>query len=283
MKSIVCAWCIIFPWQRGDVVVKARMSTDSLLPSPFFQADGRTVIVPIDHGMAIPVAGLEDMGAVIESLSAYADGFVVNYGVARAFQPQLAGKAICLRADVYKPALAGHTDNGAYMAYGATEADAVGAHAMMSMLFPNHSNEAQMFRENAALLSECHAAGISVIIESLPFGLGQTSQYTPEHIGFAVRAAAELGADAVKTAGPGDTAAFGKIVEASFVPVIVLGGAASDEVGILTMVEQSIKAGGAGIAMGRNVWQHKNPLLMLKRLHAIVHRGATAAEAIGLT
>jgi len=256
------------------------MSTDSLLPSPFFQSDGRTLIVPIDHGTAIPVPGLEDMGAVIEALSDFADGFVVNYGVARAFRPQLATKALCLRTDVYKPAVAGHTDHGAYMTYGATEADAVEAHAVMSMLYPHHVNEAQMFRENAALLSECHAAGIPVIIESLPYGLGQTAHYTPEHIGFAVRAAAELGADVVKTAWPGDQAAFGKIVEACFVPVIVLGGAASDEAGILTMVEQSIKAGGAGIAIGRNVWQQANPLQMLKRLHAVVHGGATAAEAL---
>ncbi len=258
------------------------MSTDSLLPSPFFQADGRTLIVPIDHGTAIPVPGLEDMGAVIEALGAYADGFVVNYGVARAFQPQLAGKAVCLRADVYKPSLPGHKNEGAYMTYGATEADAVGAHAVMSMLYPHHENEAQMFRENAALLSECHSAGIPVIIESLPFGLGQTSQYTPEHIGFAVRAAAELGADVVKTAWPGDAMAFRKIVEACFVPVVVLGGAASDETGILTMVEQSLKAGGAGIAIGRNVWQQPNPLQMLRRLQAIVHGGATAVEALGI-
>ena len=195
---------------------------------------------------------------------------------------QLAGKAICLRADVYKPAVAGHIDLGAYMTYGATEADAVGAHAVMSMLYPQHPNEAQMFRENAALLSECHAAGFPVIIESLPYGLGQSAHYTPEQIGFAVRAAAELGADVVKTSWPGDAAAFGKIVEACFVPVIVLGGAATDEAGILTMVEQSIKAGGAGIAIGRNVWQQPNPLLTLKRLHAIVHGGATAAEALGI-
>lgn len=259
------------------------MSTDSLLPSPFFQSDGRTIIVPIDHGTAIPVPGLEDMGAVIESLSAFADGFVVNYGVARAFQPQLSGKAVCLRADVYKPALSGHADHGAYMTFGAAEADAVGADAVMSMLYPNHPNEAQMFRENAALLSECHSAGFPVIIESLPYGLGQTAHYTPEHIGFAVRAAAELGADVVKTSWPGDAEAFAKIVEACFVPVIVLGGAASDEAGILSIVEQSIKAGGAGIAIGRNVWQQPNPLLTLKRLHAIVHGGATARESLDIT
>ena len=259
------------------------MSTDSLLPSPFFQADGRTLIVPIDHGTAIPVPGLEDMGAVIESLSAYADGFVVNYGVARAFQPQLSGKAVCLRTDVYKPALPGHADHGAYMTYGAAEARAVGAHAVMSMLYPHHPAEEQLFRENARLLSGCHAAGIPVIIESLPYGLGQTAHYTPEHIGFAVRAAAELGADVVKTAWPGDAAAFGKIVEACFVPVIVLGGAASDAAGILTMVEQSLKAGGAGIAIGRNVWQQPQPLRMLRQLHAVVHGGATAAEAMELS
>ncbi len=43
----------------------------------------------------------------------------MNYGVARAFQPHLAGKSVCLRADVYKPAVAGHTDLGAYLTYGA--------------------------------------------------------------------------------------------------------------------------------------------------------------------
>lgn len=258
------------------------MSTDSLLPSPFFQADGRTVIVPLDHGTAIPVPGLEDIGAMIESLSRFADGFVVNYGVARAFQPQLSGKAVCLRADVYKPALPGHVDEGSWMTYGAVEADAVGAHAVMSMLYPQHPNEARMFQENAALLSDCHAAGFPVIIESLPYGLGQLSRYTAEEIGFAVRAAAELGADVVKTAWPGDAGAFARIVESCFVPVILLGGAASDEAGILSIVEQSIKAGGAGIAIGRNVWQNPQPQRMLQRLHAIVHEGASARDALDI-
>lgn len=48
------------------------------------------------------------------------------------------------------------------------------------------------------------------------------------------------------------------------------------------MVEQSLKAGGAGIAIGRNVWQQPDPLRMLRRLHAIVHGGASAADAPGI-
>ena len=63
----------------------------------------------------------------------------------------------------------------------------------------------------------------------------------------------------------------------------MLGGAASDEAGILRMVEDAISAGAAGVAIGRNVWQHPQPALMLRRLHAIVHEDATADDALGLT
>jgi len=249
---------------------------------PFVRANGRTVIVPIDHGTAIPVPGLEDPGALIGSLRPWADAFVVNYGLARACRSALDGRGVCLRTDVYKPARFGNPDHGAYMTYGAADAVRAGAHCVMHMLYPHHPDEARHFRESARLMSECHQAGLPVITEVLPFGLGRTADYTPEHIGFAVRSAAELGADIVKTAYPGDKDAFRRIVEACFVPVIVLGGAANDEASILRMVADAINAGAAGIAIGRNVWQHPQPALMLRRLHAIVHEGASAEDALAL-
>ena len=170
------------------------------------------------------------------------------------------------------------------MTCGAVEAVRVGARCVMHMLYPHHPDEARQFRESARLISECHAAGLPVITEVLPYGLGRTADYTPENISFAVRAAAELGADVVKTAWPGDKDAFSRIVDATYVPVIVLGGAAAnDDASILGMVADAIAAGAAGIAIGRNVWQHANPPLMLRRLHAIVHEDATAPDALSLT
>lgn len=247
------------------------------------RANGRTVIVPIDHGTAIPVPGLEHPAALIGSLRPWADAFVVNYGVARACRSALEGRAICLRTDVYKPARAGNPDHGAYMTFGAADATRTGARCVMHMLYTHHVDEARHFRESARLISECHAAGLPVITEVLPFGLGRTADYTPENIGFAVRAAAELGADVVKTAYPGDKEAFRRIVDACFVPVIVLGGAAAnDDASILGMVADAIDAGAAGIAIGRNVWQHPQPALKLRRLHAVVHEGASAADALAL-
>ena len=249
----------------------------------FVRANGRTVIVPMDHGTAVPVPGLENPAELIASLRPWADAFVVNYGVARACRAALQYRAICLRADVYKPARPGQPDHGAWMTFGAADAVRAGAHCVMHMLYPHHPDEARQFREAARLISECHAAGLPVITESLPFGLGRTADYTPENIAFAVRAAAELGADIVKTAWPGDKDAFRKIVDACFVPVIVLGGAAvNNDVALLQMVADAVAAGAAGIAIGRNVWQNPNPPLILRRLNAIVHENASASDALGI-
>ena len=271
-------------WQHhGLCVTDAGMSEIPLLLRPFMRANGRTVIVPMDHGTAIPVPGLEQPAELIAALHPWADAFVMNYGAARACRAPLEGRAVCLRVDVYKPALPGQPDHGAWMTLGAADAVRIGARCVMHMLYPHHPDEARQFRESARLISECHVAGIPVITEVLPYGLGRTPDYTPENIGFSVRAAAEMGADIVKTAWPGDKDAFRRIVEACFVPVIVLGGAAAhDDASLLGMVADAVAAGAAGIAIGRNVWQHPNPSLMLRRLHAIVHENATAADALAL-
>ena len=57
---------------------------------PFLRSGGRTVIVPIDHGTAIPVPGLEHPADLIEALKPFADAFVVNYGTALACRDALA-------------------------------------------------------------------------------------------------------------------------------------------------------------------------------------------------
>lgn len=255
--------------------------------SHFLQSDGRTVILPIDHGTAIPVEGLERPAALVESIRDHVDGFVVNLGVARHCleADAFGGKGICLRTDCYKPTYPGNPDEGAYRLYGAEEAEALGAHAMMNMLYVHHSNEADNFRECAELIAESLETDVPVIVETLPFNIGRPDDYTVENIGFAVRAAAELGADIVKTAFPtsGSVDDFKAIIDACFVPVIVLGGAAmGDDRALLSMVENAIAAGASGIAVGRNVWQHAQPVKIAAALHAIVHDQANVDSALKL-
>jgi DhnA family fructose-bisphosphate aldolase class Ia len=48
------------------------------------------------------------------------------------------------------------------------------------------------------------------------------------------------------------------------------------------MVENAMDAGAAGIAIGRNVWQHKNPGAIARSLSAVVHEDMSALEALAL-
>ncbi len=257
--------------------------TDNL--GRFFKEDGKTVILPIDHGTVMPVPGMAKPGELIASVRESVDGFVVNLGVAEACREELTGKGVCLRTDGYKPTYPGNPDDGSYRLFTADDAESVGAHAMMNMCYLHHPRESDNFRECAAVISEGREAGIPVILEALPFNIGRPDDYTVENIGFATRLAAELGADVVKTAFPidGDVESFKTIVDAALVPIVVLGGAAmGEDAALLKMVKDSMDAGASGIAVGRNVWQHENPAAVAAALNAIVHDEASVDAALKL-
>ena len=223
--------------------------------------EGRTVILPIDHGVAIPVPGLEKPFDLIQAVNPYVDCYVMNLGLAMRSVDLTQGKGICLRTDVYNTRTLGK-GAGSIAVYGVDTAELVGAHAVMNMLFPFSENEEAITQAAADLVQQSLEADIPVILETLPYGLGQKDKYTVDNVRFAVRLAAELGADVVKTTYPTNATVdeFKSIVQECYVPVVVLGGGAmGDDAGLFKMVEDSMKAGAAGIAIGRNVWQHSNP------------------------
>ncbi len=249
-----------------------------------FFRDGRTVILPIDHGVAIPVPGLENPFELIEKVNSFVDGYVMNLGLALRTADLVQGKGICLRTDVYNTRQTG-AGAGSIPVYDSETAEMVGAHAVMNMLFPFSENEMAITQACADLIQSSMDVDVPVILESLPYGLGQTAKYTVENVRFAVRLAAEMGADVVKTVFPtdGTVEQFKAIVGECYVPVIVLGGAAmGDDAGLFKMVQDAMAAGASGIAIGRNVWQHPNPAAVARSLAAMVHQEASALEALAL-
>lgn len=246
--------------------------------------DGRTVILPIDHGVAIPVPGLENPAALIEKVNPFVDCYVMNLGLAMRTSDLTQGKGICLRTDVYNTRRTG-PGAGSIAVYGVDTAELIGAHAVMNMLFPFAENEETNTKDCADLVQTSLESDIPIILETLPYGLGQTDKYTVDNVRFAVRLAAELGADVVKTCYPTNATVdeFKSIVNECYVPVVVLGGSAmGDDASLFKMVENAIKAGASGIAIGRNVWQHPNPPAVARSLAAIVHEEASALEALAL-
>jgi fructose-bisphosphate aldolase, class I len=104
-----------------------------------------------------------------------------------------------------------------------------------------------------------------------------------EKIKAMVRQAVELGADVIKADPCDNPEDYHQVIEvAGRIPVLVRGGGKVSDEEIFKRTEAIMKTGAKGIVYGRNVIQHPNPTGMTKALMAIVHKGASAKEAIGI-
>jgi DhnA family fructose-bisphosphate aldolase class Ia len=97
----------------------------------------------------------------------------------------------------------------------------------------------------------------------------------------AARMAAEIGADLVKTYYTGSPDSFARVTSACPAPVLILGGAKTDSPeAVFQDIADSLASGGAGIAMGRNIWGFPNLAAMLDAVRGIVHSGWTVKQAM---
>jgi class I fructose-bisphosphate aldolase len=99
-------------------------------------------------------------------------------------------------------------------------------------------------------------------------------------IAHGARIAAELGADIIKIPFPESYDVLSEITASLPVPVVVAGGTPAESTqGFFERVENVLAAGAAGVATGRNVFQHARPDLVLRAVCNIVHGGFTARQS----
>ena len=107
------------------------------------------------------------------------------------------------------------------------------------------------------------------------------NEYDVKNVKLAARVAAEIGADIVKVVYTGTIESFKEVVDGCPVPVVIAGGEKMDsDEHIFKMVDEALKAGAAGISIGRNVFQHERPDKMVKALNCMVHENITVAKAL---
>jgi class I fructose-bisphosphate aldolase len=99
-------------------------------------------------------------------------------------------------------------------------------------------------------------------------------------IAYGSRIALELGADVAKVKYPGSQAAMEWAVDAAGdVQVVMSGGSKVDGREFLENLRAMLDAGGAGLAVGRNVWQRDDPEAMLDALERVIFEDATPEAA----
>jgi len=246
-----------------------------------FRADKKTVIVPMDHGVTLgPVEGLRDMRSTISNLlEAKVDAFVIHKGIARTVNTGNAGLIVHVSASTrHSP-----DPNRKVRVCSVLEALRLGADAVSVHMNMGAPSDAEMLTKLGDVADECHAYGLPLLAMMYPRGPSIQSEHEKTVVAHAARLGAELGADIVKTNYTGDPESFKEVVASCPVPLIIAGGPkAKTDRDIFQMVYDANAAGCAGVSIGRNVFQHKDPRNMARALVAIVHEGARVDEALRL-
>jgi DhnA family fructose-bisphosphate aldolase class Ia len=247
-----------------------------------FQPDGRVLIVAFDHGMIDgPAPGMEQPGRTLAQIvRGGADAILTTFGVATRFAREIASLGLILRLDGGGTKL-GKMDGPGARFYSVEDALRLGADAVAVSAFPGSAKEEATLETLARVIAEAHAWGLPVMAEMVPGGFDSGPEFrTPESLAISARVAAELGADWVKIP---YTAGFEQVTGGCYVPAVILGGSKKgSERSLLETIRASLLAGGAGVAIGRNIFQAEEPAAMTAAVAALLHQEASIDEAMAI-
>lgn len=235
---------------------------------PLLSADGRLVVVAIDHSLySWPHAGLADRASLIESVvTAGTDALIVSYGTLRDHAAALRPARTILKLDLTTLSIGPYRDAPYRLAWAIDDALRLGADAVLTYVQVGADYELDDLHAAATVASAADRAGIPYVCEIMPI-----DSIEPVAIAAAARAGAELGAHVVKTSLPDPPAGLAEAC-AHGTPVIVAGGdLAADREGLYDAVAECLASGAAGVAFGRNVWGSDDPGETVRRLVALVH------------
>jgi len=263
----------------------------------FNPATGRCFDVALDHGFFNEpsfLAGIENLPSAIATLVAAApDAIQLTLGQAPHLQklPVRGKPALVLRTDVanvYGTQLP-RALFSRFIEDAVLQAVRLDAACVVVNLFriPDQPEVADQCVQNILRLKpQCDHYGMPLMIEPLVFqpnakAGGYMVDGDPHKIIPLVRQAVELGADIIKADPTDDVSIYHKVVEtAGGIPVLVRGGSKAPEAEILARTAALLAQGAAGIVYGRNIIQHPKPAAMTRALMAILHDGATPAQAM---
>ena len=142
----------------------------------------------------------------------------------------------------------------------------LGAVGIGMTINPGQINEADAFNQLVILRREAEKAGLLLAVWSYARGPEIKDQFDPKVVAYAVRAAAELGADIIKVKYTGSSETFKWAVENSCGAKVLASGTDNFPTDYIPAVKKMLESGADGVAVGRNVWQAANPLATAKAI-----------------
>ncbi|HXX33772.1 MAG TPA: 2-amino-3,7-dideoxy-D-threo-hept-6-ulosonate synthase [Thermodesulfobacteriota bacterium] len=242
----------------------------------------KTVIVPMDHGVTIgPVAGLINMQETINAVATGgANAIILHKGLVEAGHRRK-GRDVGLIIHLSASTQMAPDPNSKTMVCTVEEAIKLGADAVSIHVNLGSDDERSMLEDLGRVAKVASEWGMPLLAMMYTRGPKVKSEYDVKLVKHAARVGAELGADIIKVVYTGAAESFQEVVEGCFVPVVIAGGEkmGNDE-DIIEMVKGAMAAGAAGVSIGRNVFQHKDPERMVQKICRIVHNTAVFEEKL---
>ena len=239
----------------------------------FSVQSNKTILLPLDHGVTEGLLpGLEDMKTLLQQLDPkLVQGVILHKGLAREL-----GSFVDTRQNLIVHLSAG-TRHGLppynrSLVCSIQEALRIGADAVSVHINIGNDLEDRMLSDLGMVVDEAHQLGIPVLAAVFARGGQIVNELDPTLVAHCIRLGAELGADIVIVPFSGETDSFARAIAACPVPVLIAGGPRQPGFkNFLQMIKQVMDTGAKGVSIGRNIFQHPEPIKALEMIAEIVH------------
>jgi class I fructose-bisphosphate aldolase len=238
----------------------------------------------MDHGISVgPIAGVANMKDAIGRVVDGGANAVVEHKGMVAEGHRGSGRDVGLIIHLSASTGLSTQPNAKTLVCTVKEAIQLGADAVSIHVNLGNGQEKEMLHDFGKVSNDARKWGMPLLAMIYPRGENIKDEYDVNVVKHAARVGAELGADLVKVSYTGSVDTFREVVGGCTIPVVIAGGEKMDsDKDILEMVRGAIDAGGAGVSIGRNVFQHADPAKMVRAISAIVHENSTVDESLKL-
>jgi class I fructose-bisphosphate aldolase len=249
--------------------------------------DGKLLILAYDHGLEhgpidfTDVPESADPDHVFDAATHDAvTSIAVGKGIAEAYYPSYEGD-VSLMAKLNGTSNLWRGEPDSAVNWTVENAHEVGADAVGFTVYGGSNNEIEMAEEFRDAQESARGHEMPVVMWSYPRGQGLRNDTTDDVIAYAARLGLELGADVAKVKYPGSQAGMEHAVRmAGKTKLVMSGGSKQSDEEFLANVKAVIDAGGAGLAVGRNIWQRENPERILDALEMIIFEESSVTKAL---
>jgi fructose-bisphosphate aldolase, class I len=230
---------------------------------------GRAIFLAYDQGLEHGPVDFNDKNVDPEYIINIANkgkytGLILQKGIAEKYRNKikvplilkLNGKTSLLKGDPISTKLAT-----------VEEAIKLKASAVGYTIYMGSKHQPEMLEEFEQIQKKAHENKLPVILWAY---YNKKLKYDKKLMAYCARVGLEIGADIVKLRNGTPKNVKWAVEAAGKTKVVMAGGLKTSEKELLTQIEAAVNAGAIGIAIGRNVWQHKDPLEITKKLKRII-------------